>query len=153
MVSVREHYLSSGLPRREGPETFLGLFEGQFEPDLRGDPGVRDEGQEVGQLGPRAHRRADDLQLEEEQSLQVGTGIRPARRPRFRTLRPRAPAAAPRWDTWRARRVCSRAPASPLCVLSPTPADRRRARAGSAPSTRRLTHLGRAWSAPAADRT
>ena len=43
-------------------------------------PAVRDEGQQVRELAAGAHRRADHPQLQEEQSLQVGPGVRAAGR-------------------------------------------------------------------------
>ena len=74
-ASPGEHDLAGRPALQHRPEALLGLLHGQLETDLRADPGVGHERQQVGQLVPGTHRGTDHAELQEEQPLQVGAAL------------------------------------------------------------------------------
>src|SRR3954453_10853978 len=79
-ASSGEHDLARGVPVQHRPETLFCLLHGQFQADLRADPGIGHESEQIGQLVAGPHGGSDDAELQEEQALEVGTGVRAAGR-------------------------------------------------------------------------
>ena len=74
----RRDDLSGGVSFQHCLETVASLVERKFEADLRGDPRTIDEGEQVDKFLARSHSGAFDPNLEEEETLQVGAGLRTA---------------------------------------------------------------------------
>ena len=143
--------------------------------DARPKTGVDQQPQQVGQLGLRAHGRADHGQLEEEQPVEVGRRCcprggpgdddPPARAQGLHRVRPggRAHGLDHGVDPFRQSGTRTRTPgrhrvrrprrAWPRCGSWPTPAGRRPAPARSPPWPRHRRRPGRARSDRAAGRT